>query len=417
MVRDPSTASASTTSTSSYGGHHGSNAEDEAAAALLMAASVTSSPKSFPCRLHSILSSLEHSGKVMEWLPHGRSWRVLRWEALADPDLLSWLGVDSDTAFSESIQRWGFRETRSGADRGSFQHGLFLRGRPELCLEMKPIILQRHRDSPEPLPTSKTPVATVTPSQEYSTGSIVTTPSDTSSSPEQSNHKSVFRRRDSSDLSSWAVTLHHHQSQNGVGRVVSTTPSYQPPNNDVTVATFDSLSNRLERQDKDNRVRYVYSANQGRVSPDKQMTMPVPVSVPMSIITVATPPPREESELGPSYHYQPYSAAVRRTPGLRSTRGRARRIADAPPPSLSSSAPKSRFTVSTRGGRKRRIVSSEPSYHVPILSERQQYLSSYGPPPPPPPPQQFHCPSSFSRPAVAVSRKTKRFRTSPHHDI
>ena len=37
----------------------------------------------FPSLLHDILTNSRHAGSVLEWLPHGQGWRVLRWDEMA----------------------------------------------------------------------------------------------------------------------------------------------------------------------------------------------------------------------------------------------------------------------------------------------------------------------------------------------
>eukprot|EP00957_Ditylum_brightwellii_P109976 8388910-Ditylum_brightwellii.AAC.1 len=38
----------------------------------------------FPLLLHNVLSSFINSGKVLEWLPHGHAWWVLRWDEMSN---------------------------------------------------------------------------------------------------------------------------------------------------------------------------------------------------------------------------------------------------------------------------------------------------------------------------------------------
>ena len=36
-----------------------------------------------PSLLHDVLTNSRHAGSVLEWLPHGQGWRVLRWDEMA----------------------------------------------------------------------------------------------------------------------------------------------------------------------------------------------------------------------------------------------------------------------------------------------------------------------------------------------
>jgi hypothetical protein len=92
----------------------------------------------FPNVLHDVLTKSEYAGTVLEWLSHGKSWRVLRWDELSDavipayfPDLCVKSKTDDKTLsspermnmFIRQIKCWGFKEVREiGPDLGSFQH-------------------------------------------------------------------------------------------------------------------------------------------------------------------------------------------------------------------------------------------------------------------------------------------------------
>mmetsp|Transcript_21763 Transcript_21763/g.47184 ORF Transcript_21763/g.47184 Transcript_21763/m.47184 type:complete len:746 (+) Transcript_21763:261-2498(+) len=108
----------------------------------------------FPKTIHQLLSGNDITteelfavSSAMEWLPHGKGFRVLRWDDLSSkvlpvhfPDLCDGKeGSDEQwvDAFLLQISSWGFTEVKSGRDRGSFRHELFLRDAPELCDKMK----------------------------------------------------------------------------------------------------------------------------------------------------------------------------------------------------------------------------------------------------------------------------------------
>jgi len=93
--------------------------------------------KNFPFILHHVLSKSEFAGTVLEWLSHGKSWRVLRWDELSDsviptyfPELCANRTVDKASLSSErmklfllQIKAWGFKEFKKvGPDLGSYQH-------------------------------------------------------------------------------------------------------------------------------------------------------------------------------------------------------------------------------------------------------------------------------------------------------
>ena len=102
----------------------------------------------FPAKLHRVLTQSEYAGKVLEWLPTGTSWRVLRWNELSKsvipthfPELVqddSEAGGEKDAEgeakeevvtsarmnrFLYQIQVHGFQEIRDvGPDMGAYRH-------------------------------------------------------------------------------------------------------------------------------------------------------------------------------------------------------------------------------------------------------------------------------------------------------
>ena len=99
--------------------------------------------KDFPNVLHEVLTKSQFSGTVLEWLSHGKSWRVLRWDELSAlvipayfPELCDQVSrEDAETnatermnMFIRQIKAWGFKEVREvGPDLGSFQHEVSLK--------------------------------------------------------------------------------------------------------------------------------------------------------------------------------------------------------------------------------------------------------------------------------------------------
>ena len=178
-------------------------------------------PHHFPSQLHEFLTSSEYAGVVVEWLPHGLSWRVLRWEALKSDVIQKYFPQCSadPEGFTWQINAWGFNEIRSGSDRGSFQHNvsfqiafplivdflkensikthnlslkylwqLFLRDRPKICKKMRLNVHSmittsddpgKHHHNAQYLPYTE---IQVTPSRSVP---IVDAPSDSSCTPPQ----------------------------------------------------------------------------------------------------------------------------------------------------------------------------------------------------------------------------------------
>lgn len=119
----------------------------------------------FPMRLHALLAD-PTVRDVISWLPHGRSFVVLRPDIFAThvlpryfaPEgsnslnakflnavpadgtsgvILSQMkGVHKYPSFTRKLNRWGFRQISRGPDSGAFCHDLFQRDDPELCRGM-----------------------------------------------------------------------------------------------------------------------------------------------------------------------------------------------------------------------------------------------------------------------------------------
>jgi hypothetical protein len=85
----------------------------------------------FPTVLHTILTSSEFAGSVVQWLPDGEAWKILRWDALRRQVLPKYfsqlrdeegkIGTSID-GFLWQLAAWGFEEIQSGPDVGAYQH-------------------------------------------------------------------------------------------------------------------------------------------------------------------------------------------------------------------------------------------------------------------------------------------------------
>lgn len=119
----------------------------------------------FPMRLHALLAD-PTVRDVISWLPHGRSFVVLRPDVFAtrvlpryfapegsnSPNanqksgnsITSSQGVHKYPSFTRKLNRWGFRQISRGVDAGAFCHDLFRREDPEACRAM---VCQKSRKS------------------------------------------------------------------------------------------------------------------------------------------------------------------------------------------------------------------------------------------------------------------------------
>mmetsp|Transcript_402 Transcript_402/g.791 ORF Transcript_402/g.791 Transcript_402/m.791 type:complete len:499 (-) Transcript_402:223-1719(-) len=124
-----------------------------------------SGKETFPRRLHALLNDSSVSD-VISWIPHGKSFVVIRPDVFAThvlPRYFTPEGSNSPNArgnggsapqcvhkypsFTRKLNRWGFRQVSRGPDAGAFYHELFLRDDPEKCLGM---VCQKSRKSIKP---------------------------------------------------------------------------------------------------------------------------------------------------------------------------------------------------------------------------------------------------------------------------
>ncbi|KAL7487460.1 hypothetical protein ACHAW6_013046 [Cyclotella cf. meneghiniana] len=112
----------------------------------------------FPMRLHALLAD-PTVRDVISWLPHGRSFVILRPDVFATHVLPRYFapegsnspnarqsGIGKEKTFGSSVHkypsftrklnRWGFRQISRGADAGAFCHELFRREDREACRSM-----------------------------------------------------------------------------------------------------------------------------------------------------------------------------------------------------------------------------------------------------------------------------------------
>jgi hypothetical protein len=90
----------------------------------------------FPTKLHQILSSEEFSNAIA-WMPHGRSFRVIKPKEFAETISPRFFNHSNFPSFARQVNGWGFRRITQGPDRNSYYHELFLRWRPHLVKWMR----------------------------------------------------------------------------------------------------------------------------------------------------------------------------------------------------------------------------------------------------------------------------------------
>lgn len=103
----------------------------------------------FPAKMHAILSRPDLAD-VVAWLPHGRSWRVLKPREFEIRVIPTYFEHAKFSSFIRQANGWGFRRITQGRDRNSYYNELFLKGLPHLCKNMRrPGVNQKPAADPE----------------------------------------------------------------------------------------------------------------------------------------------------------------------------------------------------------------------------------------------------------------------------
>ena len=96
-----------------------------------------SSIENFPIKLHKIVERCKIDGysDIISWMPHGRSFKIHDRNLFVSKIMPRYFYITKLTSFIRQLTLYGFNKYRKkGADKGSFYHELFLRGRANLCL-------------------------------------------------------------------------------------------------------------------------------------------------------------------------------------------------------------------------------------------------------------------------------------------
>lgn len=74
---------------------------------------------------------------IISWMPHGRSWRILRPDVFEDRILPLFFCHCRLSSFMRQVNGWGFRRIKHGPDYNSYYHERFLRGLTHLAESMR----------------------------------------------------------------------------------------------------------------------------------------------------------------------------------------------------------------------------------------------------------------------------------------
>lgn len=92
----------------------------------------------FPSKLHELLDEAESKGHadVISWCEDGKSFRIHNPNAMI-PVVTAYFRQTRYKSLLRQLQGYNFKRITSGENKGNVSHPLFVRGKPELCLEMK----------------------------------------------------------------------------------------------------------------------------------------------------------------------------------------------------------------------------------------------------------------------------------------
>lgn len=93
------------------------------------------STPNFPAKMYAMLANPMLNG-IAEWLPHGRSWRIVDQKQFEKSILPIFFDHAKFSSFVRQANGWGFRRINSGPDKNSYYHEYFLRGLPHLCKKL-----------------------------------------------------------------------------------------------------------------------------------------------------------------------------------------------------------------------------------------------------------------------------------------
>jgi hypothetical protein len=98
----------------------------------------------FPLKMHQLLEATENRGEshIISWLPEGRSFKVHDKEKFTNQIMLDFFGSSKLKTFQRNLNLWGFKTVSKGPEKGECSHPCFLHGLPDLCANMKRVVVR-----------------------------------------------------------------------------------------------------------------------------------------------------------------------------------------------------------------------------------------------------------------------------------
>jgi hypothetical protein len=111
----------STATKSSYRDHSEVPAERTDGASSILCHGSSTKEHTFSVKLHMILSNPDFQD-IIGWLPHGRSWRILKQQAFEEKVIPLYFRHGRYSSFARQVNGWGFRRITHGSDYNSYYH-------------------------------------------------------------------------------------------------------------------------------------------------------------------------------------------------------------------------------------------------------------------------------------------------------
>jgi hypothetical protein len=101
----------------------------------------------FPFKLHSILENTENNddnnndgnwSSIISWLPSGKAFKVHKPKEFATEIMPEYFSQTKYRSFQRQLHIYGFDRIKDkcSEDYGAYYHQLFIRGQPDMCLDM-----------------------------------------------------------------------------------------------------------------------------------------------------------------------------------------------------------------------------------------------------------------------------------------
>ncbi|CAB9509511.1 HSF-type DNA-binding [Seminavis robusta] len=113
---------------------------------LLAASRKEDDPHHFPTKLHRMLVEIDDNPKyesmkeLISWQPHGRCFIIRNEKKFIEKVMSHFFRVIKFSSFRRQLHLFGFRKlSRQGPDKGAYFHEQFIKEKPELAVQMRPV--------------------------------------------------------------------------------------------------------------------------------------------------------------------------------------------------------------------------------------------------------------------------------------